>query len=244
MVFLIYFIILSILLGILPSIIWLLFYLRKDAHPESNSQIIKIFLYGMLITIPVILIEVGFSKGLNKLMFIPLPPLLFLFLKFFVGVAFIEEIGKYLVVKWGEFKNPELDEPVDVMLYMIIAGLGFVAVENIFLTFSSLKSPSLVLSILIGRFISATFLHALTSGSFGYFLALSFLKTKIKKRLFFLSGLLLAVLLHGFYNYAIIEIKPLYLKVISVIFILSFLAFLVSWGFYQLKRIKSICNLE
>jgi RsiW-degrading membrane proteinase PrsW (M82 family) len=41
------------------------------------------------------------------------------------------EIFKYLVVRFKVIKNPAFDEPTDIMLYMIIAALGFAAVENI-----------------------------------------------------------------------------------------------------------------
>ena len=56
---------LLIFFGLAPSIIWLLFYLRKDARPESNSQVLKIFGYGMLAVIPTALIELGISKQLE-----------------------------------------------------------------------------------------------------------------------------------------------------------------------------------
>ncbi len=47
--------------GLAPSIIWLLFFLRKDHHPESNSMVLRIFFWGMLATIPAALIELGFA---------------------------------------------------------------------------------------------------------------------------------------------------------------------------------------
>lgn len=42
--------ILAIILGILPSVIWLAFYLRKDIHPEPKKWLFLIFLAGMAIT--------------------------------------------------------------------------------------------------------------------------------------------------------------------------------------------------
>ena len=45
-----------------PSFIWLAFYLRKDTNPEPNRMIIKIFLGGVLMTIPAILFE-NFLEG-------------------------------------------------------------------------------------------------------------------------------------------------------------------------------------
>ena len=46
-----------IIFALAPSLIWLLFFLKKDAHPESKRMILKIFFYGILIALPAIFIE-------------------------------------------------------------------------------------------------------------------------------------------------------------------------------------------
>jgi len=120
-----------IIFAITPSIIWLLFFLKKDSHPEPKSMILKIFLWGMLSAIPAIFIEFIFLK-IKELILIS-------FWNFFIGIAFIEEFLKYIVVKYKVLKSSELDEPLDVMLYMIISALGFAALEN-FLIFLSSKT--------------------------------------------------------------------------------------------------------
>ena len=43
--------------GLTPSVVWLLWYLRKDSHPEPKRFLVKIFLWGMLFTVPAIAIE-------------------------------------------------------------------------------------------------------------------------------------------------------------------------------------------
>ena len=192
--------------GVLPSLIWLAFYLRKDAHPESNRMILKIFFWGMLCTLPVILLEFGILAELNRL--ISFSPLLFSILYWFLGIALVEEIFKYLVVKGKVLNNSEMDEPLDIMIYMIIAGLGFAALENILVLFPS-SSPLCLLeiSVLSGlRFVGATFLHALCSGLVGYFLALSFFETKNRVKLT-LGGLGIATVLHGLFNFSIIILE-------------------------------------
>jgi RsiW-degrading membrane proteinase PrsW (M82 family) len=113
-----------IFFGVLPSIIWLLFYLRKDAHPESNRMILRVFFSGMLIAVPTVFIELGFLEEIEKLSF---SPFWLSILKIFVAVALIEELLKYLLVKINVLGHHEFDEPLDTMLYMIIAALGFAA---------------------------------------------------------------------------------------------------------------------
>lgn len=230
-------------LGIIPSVIWLLFYLRKDVHPESNPMILRIFFFGMLITLPAVLIEFGLYNFLDQTLKINSHPTLISVSIFFFGLAFIEELLKFLVVREKVFSHSELDEPIDVMLYMIIAALGFAAVENI-ITLSSLgpvfKLGS-TLSVIVFRFWGATFLHALCSGTFGYFLAMSFCEPK-KANVNILSGIIIVTLLHGFYNFFIINMKE-EISFLAAAIILISLAIFVSWGFQRLKNIKSTCKI-
>lgn len=227
-----------IFFSLAPSIIWLLFFLRKDSHPESNKMILKIFFFGMLAALLTVLIELGFSQQIKQW---HLPETLNLILYVFVGIAFVEEIMKYLVVKTQVLKNSEFDEPVDAMLYMIISALGFAAIENLFILSSSAQSFQLLetFTVTIFRFVGATFLHALASGLIGYFLALSFLKSKDRFKLRY-TGIALAVLLHGLYDFSIMEVEGSSKFIIPVI-ILVFLAIFVSLGFKKVKKLKSIC---
>ena len=221
-------------LAFLPSIIWLLFYLRKDAHPESNRMILKIFFYGMLAAIPAVFIQLGFFD-------LSLPPLI----NIFIGVALVEESLKYLVVRLKVLRSSELDEPLDIQLYMIVAALGFAALENIlkFLSpdvFDLGLTETLVVTGFI--FITSTFLHALASGTLGYFLALSFFEPK-RQFILFVAGLSLATLLHGLYNFAIMKIEENLSFAIVVIVLLASSAFLISLGFRRLKKMPSISKI-
>jgi len=58
---------LYIFLGLAPSIIWLLFYLRRDVHPEPKSEVIKVFFYGMLVALGAIFLERGVFKIFKNL---------------------------------------------------------------------------------------------------------------------------------------------------------------------------------
>jgi len=229
-----------IILGLAPSIIWLLFFLRKDTHPESNKMILKIFFYGMLITIPAALIEIGIAIFLDKL---NISPILILFLYWFIGVALIEEFLKYLIVREKVLNNSEFDEPVDAMLYMIIVALGFAALENILVLLPTGKFFLETLGISALRFIGATFLHALCSATLGYFLALSLFETKKRLRLI-ITGLTIATLLHGIYNFSIIKIADNSYYIFITIILLIGLACFVSFGFKKLKKTASICKIK
>ncbi len=249
MVYLLY-----LIFGILPSIIWLLFYLRKDVHPEPNYMVIKIFIWGMLATLPTILIELGTSSLFSLLSKLPLSSLFY----YLFCIALPEEMMKYLVVKDKVLKSSELDEPTDVILYCIIAALGFAAFENsFFLIFYQLQFLKIVL-VASFRFLGAVFLHALCSGILGYFLAYSFYQPK-KELFHFFSGISLSVLLHGFFNFFIIKIGQtvgtsageisffssalLAFYLIGIVSILLGSAIFLSLGFKRLKKLQGLCEI-
>jgi len=149
-------------------------------------------------------------------------------------VALVEEFLKFLVVKEKVLRNPEFDEPIDAMIYMIISALGFAAGENILILvplkytlFSEIFGVSLL------RFLGATFLHALCAAIIGFFIGLSFFEEKRRGKLIFF-GLTLAILLHGFYNFSIMKGEGS-LKLLVPLLLLLIAAIFVSFGFKKLK---------
>jgi len=226
---------LLIFFGLAPSIVWLLFFLRKDVHPESNAMVLKVFGYGMVAALPAALIELGILGQLETL---PFSPILSLGIICLIGVALPEEMMKYLAVRIKVLRSPEFDEPVDIMLYMIIAALGFAGLENVLLLFP-LRGIWEFFAASWLRLVGATFLHALCAGVIGYFLALSFFRTRERLKLTLL-GLALAVALHGFYNFSIM-IEGV-MKWAGPVVILTVLAVFVSLGFKKIKKLKSVCK--
>jgi len=245
--------ILLIFFALAPSTIWLLFYLRKDVHPESNRMILKIFFLGALAVVAAYFIEIGLSALIDRLSISN--PALNALIYWFLGIALVEELCKYWVVKSQIFKSEELDEPLDLMLYMMISALGFAALENI-VVFLSLKSEFLLwetFAVGVFRFLGATFLHALASGLFGYYLVLHFYEPKKKLR-YFLAGLTLAILFHGLFNLSIANPELIYKPLDSIInikgivrflipvILLASLAIFVSLAFKKTKELKGVCK--
>jgi len=234
-------------LAIAPGLIWLFYFLKKDVHPEPRHMILKVFFLGMFSALLAALVEAVFGYFAPKNIFFinEFSCQLIAFLSVVVGVALIEEILKFLVVQGKIMRSSELDEPIDLVLYMIIAGLGFATLENIFIFLSPdifLYTPKETFSLAFFRFISATFLHALCSGTIGFFLALSF--CEIKQRLIFLPlGFAIAILLHGLYNFSIMNLGGDLRFGIPLIIIIS-LAIFISFGIKYLKNLKSICKVK
>jgi protease PrsW len=254
-------IILYLTFGLLPSFIWLLFYLRKDSHPESNGMVLKVFFLGMVAAVVAAFIEVVISRMFlsnntseELASLFPFPSFL---VYHFLLVSLIEELAKFFVVKFKVMKSSELDEPVDIMLYMIISALGFAALENLIYILPLLFPGEQMTIYQAGiisffRFSGSTLLHALCSATIGFFLAYSILTHRFK--LLYLSfGIALAVLLHGLFNISIIGIeggltnKNSFLFISSIgclITLLVLLSIAVSLGFKKLKKTASVCRIK
>ncbi len=226
-------------LGLLPSILWLVFYYKKDPRPEPKRMVLIFFLYGIIIALPVALLENAITSSLEPLETYSLYKI---FLYYFFVVALIEELFKYWVFRFGIIKNPEFDEPTDALVYIIAVALGFAAVENILIVFPATVQLFLKDAIIIiaYRSVSATILHALASANIGFFFALSLFRTH-KRKLYLSFGCVLSIFLHTLYNFATaLEAKTGILVMLSVVFLLFLI---VLWEFAKLNKLKSICKI-
>ena len=211
------------LLGLVPSTIWLLFYLSRDKHPEPRRLILLVFVLGFM-TVPIAgLLEVqmncwlGFDQHLLCFLGSATTPLvggLASLLAVFGFGALVEEGLKFLAVRLSIWEHPALDEPIDAMMYMVVAALGFAAAENMGnvwgLAQASLSSLSLAtiangthpaFQLMTLRFFGATLLHTLTSGIVGYFMAIKRFKlVRFGMRGLIGRGLTYAVLIHALFN--------------------------------------------
>jgi len=240
-----YYIIIYIIFGVLPSLIWLFYYLRKDLHPEPKRMIIKIFLWGALITLPVFFVQIGLTRLLGTININPLAKSL---IYWFLIIAFSEEFFKYLVIRIKVINSPHLDEPLDIMLYMVVASLGFAALENVLylfpptgqISFNQIMDRTLIIDLI--RFVGAIFLHTLCSAVIGYSLAISFCEVKTK-HISLIAGILMATVLHGIYDFSIMTLDG-YIKFAIPAIVILVLAILVFSGFERLKKMKSICKIK
>jgi RsiW-degrading membrane proteinase PrsW (M82 family) len=183
--------------GILPSLLWLAYYLRKDCHPEPKSMVAKTFLMGIILSPVAIILQLIFVQLWSRLSGVPATtdgP------GFYLWASFVEELVKFYAVQMIVLRTADFDEPIDAMIYMVIAGLGFAAMENILVmvrvTPDGLNST---ISIWMLRFVGATLLHALSSAILGYFLALSWFYDHHRSKLL-LFGIFLATIFHFAFN--------------------------------------------
>ncbi len=217
--------------GLAPSIFWLVFYLKKDCHPEPKSLIAKTFLMGVIISPIAILLQLGFLKiNFGDFKFTENTA------SFFLWAALVEELIKFYAVKLVILNNPEFDEPIDAMIYMVTAGLGFAAIENILVMFRIIPDgATATLGVWALRFMGAILLHALSSAILGYFLAISWFYQHHKKKLIFI-GLFMATLFHFAFNSFLSTLENQFMGLMYATLLLIVMAFLVAILFDKVRE--------
>ncbi len=188
-------VILAALGGIIPALIWVWFWNREDAkHPEPLPLIIAAFLIGMV----AVAIVIPFQKIAATMLFGT--PLV-------LAWAAIEEVIKFLLAYFTVLAHKANDEPVDALIYVITIALGFAAAENALFLIEPISTSGFVDSVLTGnfRFLGATLLHVLASSLVGIALGLSFYKSHLTKFIYGAIGLILAIALHGLFNFLILR---------------------------------------
>ena len=220
--------VLVLVLGLLPGFAWLVFYLdEEDPHPEPKRLIALTFFAGIAFGFFTIAIEELFNNftaqiGIEVLSVASL-----------FGLALIEELMKFGAAYFAAGKSPQMGQPIDRMIYLVVAALGFATLENLGAVANlATTSTSIVMTILQTdslRFVGATLLHSLASAIVGYHWALGVAQKKVVQNL--AVGFLLAASLHAFFNYLILN----YGNIIYTILLLVVVGFFVLNDFEKLK---------
>jgi len=115
------------------------------------------------------------------------------FIKAFFVVGLTEEFSKYIIVRYFLQTRKAFNEPFDGIVYAVTVSMGFAATENIFYVLESGFETALL------RAITAVPAHATFGVLMGYFMG----KAKFTNRriILNLSGLLLAIIFHGAYDF-------------------------------------------
>jgi protease PrsW len=207
-------IVLLIALG--PCIFWLWLIYKWDKYqPEPKFLIIRTFLIGMAIAVPVGIVEIilypGSLSGDLSLISSAYAA--------FVVAGLTEETGKFLVVRLWIYKSSHFDEPSDGLIYSAAAALGFASVENIIYLISYGWQVILV------RALFSNIAHVLFSALWGYPLALTKLGV-LRHKSFVWLGLLAAIAAHGIFDFLLFT-QTIYSLLVIPIFIAMVVMFIL-----------------
>ena len=181
-----------LLSAIAPVFLVIIYIYIKDKYEKEPKRLMLIaFLLGAVISIII--------TSLMYYVFDYILPLddhtslLQLFLKAFLVVALTEEFSKYVIVRYFAQTRTAFNEPFDGIVYAVMVSMGFAATENIVYVFDSGFETAFL------RAITAIPAHATFGILMGYFMGKA--KFSNNKIVLNLTGLLLAVIFHGAYDF-------------------------------------------
>jgi RsiW-degrading membrane proteinase PrsW (M82 family) len=182
-----------ILAAVLPS----LFYIRLLDYfdrfkREPRILIFKLFAAGLATPLLAMLLEM-ISIPLCEL----LPEGITIPAQAFLGIAVVEEAVKMTALVLIVRNRKEFDEILDGAVYAVAVAMGFALLENIMYVFGS-EAP---MSVALIRGLTAVPLHALAGG----FMGLAYARDKIESRGGLSSAFLIAVLIHGAYDWFLMD---------------------------------------
>lgn len=181
----------AILLASLAPVFIILFYIyfRDKYDKEPLGLLIKSLIAGMLIVIPIVLVErllVAIMPPIGKV-----PAAAY---NAFLVAGSTEEVFKFLALYLLVWKSPSFDEKFDGIVYAVFVSLGFAAVENVLYVLDGGYHTAIV------RAITAVPAHALFGITMGYYLGIARMYSELRKE-YLRKAILIPIVLHGIYDF-------------------------------------------
>ncbi|WP_137283875.1 PrsW family intramembrane metalloprotease [Halorussus salinisoli] len=175
---------------------------------EPLSLLVATFLLGVLFA--------GFAAIINTLAgVITLVPVVGMVLFFYLVVAPVEEVVKWLAIRLYAFRSDQFDAVIDGAVYGAMAGLGFATIENAIYITQSIADVGTIGSQQIasaGQTAAVRLLagpgHVIYSAFAGYYLGLAKFNRENDGPIV-VKGLLIAAFIHATYNSLVTYLGPL-----------------------------------
>ena len=186
---------------VLPILFWGAYHYHKDRHlPEPVGRLALAFGLGLL------------SAGISRALYIALGwaslrydalaladgDTLGLLAYSMLAIGPVEELAKLLPFLLLVLRFPEMDEPIDGIIYASFVALGYAAVEN------TMYLEYLTPIEAVARGFAGPVVHILFASIWGYTLGCAHLRGQSLLR-GFASGFLLAAGLHGLYDFIVLQ---------------------------------------
>ena len=150
----------SFLAAVIPSLLLLSYFYHKDLNPEPRRVLVMTFCLGIFIVVPVLLVALPLMLALQGQV---TDPVLVGLVEGFLGAAIPEELFKFLVLVGYCSRHKEFDEPMDGVVYGVVASLGFATMENVLYVFEG------GLTVAVARAFTAVPGHAFLGAILGYY---------------------------------------------------------------------------
>lgn len=221
-------------LALLPGIFLLgLVYGHDKVEKEPTGLLLKLFLLGVLSTIPACIIEVVFDS-IAKSNF-AWSAIAYLLVKCYLIIAIAEEGCKYFFLKTSTWNSPEFNYTFDGVVYAVTVSLGFATLENILYVF---KTGALGVALM--RAIFSVPGHAMFAVYMGIYygiakLSESYMDTAGRDKNL-MRGLLIAILFHGTFDFCLMTGQ--------IIIIICFLIGELILTFKTYKKLKIVAGAD
>lgn len=195
--------------AVAPSVALMYYFYSRDKYDkEPRLLLLKAFLTGGGLVIPVILVEMKlhiFDVSESNLLAVGYTS--------FVVAGLVEEFFKFLFFFLLIWRKNDFNEMYDGIVYSVFISLGFATVENIAYVLSTGYSIAII------RSLTAVPAHALFAVAMGYYLGIAkFANSKYRGKYIWL-GLIIPVILHGIYDFILFSQK-LYLLALFIPYML------------------------
>ena len=193
----------------LAPILIIAFYIynRDKYEKEPLSTLLKALLAGVLIVLPVVLIEKFLSIPSEMIEGLPAAAY-----TAFIVAGLTEEGMKFVAFYLFFWRNRNFNEKFDGIVYSVYIALGFAGIENILYVFSGGYGVGLI------RALTAVPAHALFGIVMGYYFGLAKFNF-VRRTGYLILAFLMPFIFHGLYNFLLMSNSPVLLTLFIPIFI-------------------------
>jgi protease PrsW len=176
--------------AIAPGLALLVYFYLKDRYEsEPISSVAKMFIIGIIIVFPIMVVQRGFVLGFGE------NPFFFAF-----GVsAGIEEFVKWFLVYYLIYRQRIIKHFYDAIVYSTAISIGFATFENVIFTLA--YEPSI--QVLISRALLPVSGHALFGVAMGYYLGKAQYHPAAERK-YVAYAVFMPILWHGIYDYILL----------------------------------------
>jgi protease PrsW len=128
-------------------------------------------------------------------------------------VGFSEEFSKFIVLRFYIFQKKDFNEPFDGIVYSVVISMGFAMVENILYVVQGGLNVALI------RMFTAVPAHAAFGVLMGYFAGKA--KFSQAKGFYLALGLIVAMFVHGAYDFFIFQVNYPSLKIATFVVLIG-----------------------
>lgn len=203
--------------GIAPGLALLsYFYLKDEYDSEPISFVLRTFMYGALLVLPIMFIQhvLDTEQLVNSDFF-----------DAFLSSSLLEEFFKWFILFYVVYQHAEFDEPFDGIVYGVAVSLGFATVENIFYLLANGIEHA------VTRALLPVSSHSLFGVIMGFYIGKAKFTEGYKAKWITLS-LIFPFVLHGSYDFILISQEH------WLVIIFPFMIFLWWFGLRKVKKAK------